>query len=195
MQSILRHVENARQRVVDTYSDTCLPSGMEKRDSRGHRKPEPQPEDERRGLGRRLAAARVLAGLTLDAAAKALNDRGYTITRAAIGAWETGRNLPDALWLRRIAKLYGTTLDALVWDEAISMEGIQFAVQFDALSPANQRKFRAMWLAYFEEAKTDAEVEEAMPATKTKPASTADEVLKLARPKDVSVQKSHKRAA
>lgn len=168
---------------------------MENRDSRGHRKPEPQPEDERKALGRRLAAARVLAEFTLDGVAKALNEKGYAITRAAIGAWETGRNLPDALWLRRLAKLYGTTLDALVWDEAISMEGIQFAVQFDALSPTNQRKFRAMWLAYFEEAKSDEEVEDRMPATRVKPASNADEVLRRHRAPDPVVKKHTKKAA
>lgn len=125
-----------------------------------------QPDDERKALGRRLASARALAGYTLEGIAKALTGRGHPIGRAAVGAWEVGRNVPDALWLKRIAKIYGTTLDALVWDEAISMEAIQFAVQYDALTEANRRKFRAMWLAYFEEAKTDAEVEKAMPVTR-----------------------------
>jgi hypothetical protein len=133
-----------------------------------------QPDDERRALGRRLASARTLAGYTLDGAAAALSTKGHTIGRAAIGAWEVGRNLPDALWLKRIAKLYGTTLDSLVWDESISMEAIQFAAQYDALNEANRRKFRAMWLAYFEEAKSDAEVEESMPITK-RGARTASE--------------------
>jgi transcriptional regulator with XRE-family HTH domain len=117
-------------------------------------------------LGRRLASARNLAGYTIDEAAQALTGRGYSITKQAVGHWETGKNVPDALWLRRLAKLYGSTLDALVWDEAISMEAIQFAVQYDALTRRNRRKFRAMWLAYFEEAKSDAEVERAMPATR-----------------------------
>jgi transcriptional regulator with XRE-family HTH domain len=136
---------------------------MDKENSRGHRKPEPQPEDERRGLGKRIAAARTLAGFTLDTAAQALLERGYPITRAAIGHWETGKNLPDALWLRRLAKLYGSTLDALVWDDAISMEAIRFAAQYDGLTEKQRRAFKAMWLAYFEQARSDADVGEHLP--------------------------------
>lgn len=41
----------------------------------------------------------------------------------------------------------------------------------------------------------DHEVEERIPATKTKPASTADEVLRRARPPSVPVKKSPRRAA
>jgi hypothetical protein len=89
-------------------------------------------------------------------------------TRAAIGAWETGRNVPDALWLRRLAKLYGSTLDALVWDEAISMEAIQFAVRYDALNERQKRTFRTLWTAYIEDAKSDADVERDMPVTREK---------------------------
>lgn len=121
------------------------------------------PEEERGGLGKRLAAARKLAGYTLDEAAAALRAKDYPITKAALGHWETGRNLPDALWLRRLAKLYGTTLDSLVWDDALTMEAIRFAAQFDALSEKQQRQFRAMWLAYFEEAMSDAEVATHLP--------------------------------
>lgn len=68
-------------------------------------------------LGTRLQAARNGAGLTLDAAAQALRDRNYQISRATIGAWEVGRNVPDAIWLRRLARLYGCSLGALVMDE------------------------------------------------------------------------------
>jgi transcriptional regulator with XRE-family HTH domain len=141
---------------------------MDQTDARGRRKPGPQPDAERKGLGGRLGSARKLAGLTLDTAAQALREKGYPITRAAIGAWETGRNVPDALWLRRLAKLYGSTLDALVWDEAISMEAIQFAVRYDALNERQKRTFRTLWTAYIEDAKSDADVERDMPVTREK---------------------------
>jgi transcriptional regulator with XRE-family HTH domain len=132
----------------------------------GRRRRPVQDEDERKALGKRLASARNLAGYTIEAAAKALADRGYLISKQGVGHWETGKNVPDALWMRRLAKLYGTTLDALAWDEAISMEAIQFAVQYDALNERQKRTFRAMWLAYFEQARSDADVEHDMPATR-----------------------------
>jgi transcriptional regulator with XRE-family HTH domain len=132
-----------------------------------------QSQDDRKALGARLASARKLAGLTMEEAARRLTERGYPISKQGLGHWESGRNLPDALWLRRLAKLYGTTLDALVWDEAISMEAIRFAAQYDGLSERQRRTFKAMWLAYFEQATTDEEVEVHLPRA---PASQQDEV-------------------
>lgn len=108
-------------------------------------------EDEKKSLGARLASARKLAGFTMDGAAKALTLKGYKISKQGVGHWESGRNLPDALWLRRLAKLYGTTLDALVWDDALTIEAIRFAAQYDGLNDRQQRAFKAMWLAYFEQ--------------------------------------------
>lgn len=122
------------------------------------------PEEDRKALGRRLAAARQLAGFgTIESAAAAMTEKGYPISKAGLGAWESGRNLPDALWLRRLAKLYRSTLDALVWDDALTIEAIQFAAQYDGLTERQKRTFKAMWLAYFEQAKSDAEVEEHLP--------------------------------
>lgn len=87
----------------------------------------------------------------MEAAAAQLTARGYPLTKQGLGHWESGRNVPDAMWLRRLAKLYGTTLDALVWDDALTIEAIRFAAQYDALNDQQQRAFRAMWLAYFTE--------------------------------------------
>lgn len=135
-------------------------------DALGRRRRASQPEDERRALGRRLASARNLAGYTIDQVAAALTERGHEISKQGVGHWETGKNVPDALWLRRLAKLYGTTLDALVWDEAISMEAIQVAVQYDALTEAQKKSFNYVWLAFVQGAKSDAEVEAGMSATR-----------------------------
>lgn len=150
----LRCVYDPCQRIVAYRSSARLPSGMT------------HSAEDKTALGQRLASARKLAGYTIESAAKALTAAGYPITKGGVGAWEKGRNLPDALWLRRLAKLYGTTLDSLVWDDALTMDAIRFAAQFDALTDKQQRSFRAMWLAYFEQSKTDAEVEAGMPATR-----------------------------
>lgn len=120
-------------------------------------------DDDRKGLGARLAAARNLASLTMEQAAQRLTKKGYPISKQGIGHWESGRNVPDAIWLRRLAKLYGTTLDALVWDDALSMESIRFAAQFDGLDEKQQRAFRAMWLGYFEQSVSDADAAEHLP--------------------------------
>lgn len=122
-------------------------------------------QEDKTALGQRLASARKLAGFTIDGAAKALTIKGYPITKAAVGAWEKGRNLPDALWLTRLAKLYGTTVDSMVSDDSITLDAMRFAAQFDGLTERQKRSFRAMWLAYFEQSKTDAEVEKHLPTT------------------------------
>jgi transcriptional regulator with XRE-family HTH domain len=107
----------------------------------------------RRDFGLRLKAARLNAGMTQEAAAGELHAK-----KATVSSWEIGNNLPDALTLGRLAKLYGVTADLLIWDRAVSMEAIAFAVQFDALDDRQRRAFKAMWLAYFQDAKSDEEV-------------------------------------
>ena len=124
-------------------------------------------EDEqlRTGLGQRLAAARKARGLTQDQVAAALDTKKGTVS-----AWEKARGVPDALRLARLAKRYETTADLLLWDTAPTMEAIRFAVQFDALNDRQQRAFKAMWLAYFEQAASDEHVAEhlgAVPAKET----------------------------
>jgi transcriptional regulator with XRE-family HTH domain len=116
-------------------------------------------EEDRKALGDRLKSARTLVGITQEGVAKALTDGGYPTGKAAVSEWEKGRNIPDALVLRRLAKLYETSADALLWDTALTTEAVHFGAQFDALNDRQQRTFRAMWLAYFAEAKTDEHVE------------------------------------
>lgn len=125
-------------------------------------------EEDRKALGRRLAAARKIAGFpSLQSVADRLTELGYPIGKAAVGHWETGTNLPDAIWLRRLAKLYNTTLDALVWDDSISIEAIQVAAEFDGLTDEQKRGFRALWMAFFQQSVDDKNVERKMPITKT----------------------------
>lgn len=70
-------------------------------------------EVERKALGQRLAAVRHLEGWTQEFAAEKLG-----VTKAALSAWETGRNLPDAMALKRLSKLYGIGVDAILWEVA-----------------------------------------------------------------------------
>lgn len=123
------------------------------------------PEDQRRALGKRLAAARKLNGYTIESAAKELTERGYPLTKGALGHWETGKNIPDALWMGRLAKLYNSTVDALLWDDSLSMEAIGVAVQYDALSERERRTLRLMWDAIVRSAADDETVERRMPIT------------------------------
>lgn len=137
-------------------------------------------EKERKALGRRLAAARTLAGFTMEGAAKALTGLGYPVSKAGVGHWETGRNLPDALWLKRLAKLYNSTLDALVWDESVTMEAMQIAVQFDSLNESEKGRLRILWDGYVRAAADDATVEGRMPITKKTPSQQGDIISRSA---------------
>lgn len=107
-----------------------------------------------------------MAGFSsIQAAADKMSEKGYHLTKGALGHWETGRNVPDATWLGRLAKLYSTTLDSLVWDDSITIEAIQLAAQFDGLTERQKGTLKALWMAYITESTDDASVEEKMPIT------------------------------
>jgi transcriptional regulator with XRE-family HTH domain len=75
----------------------------------------PTQDQDKQQLGLKLAEARKEAGYTQLAAAQALGLEA----KQTISSWEKGRNVPDALSLWRLAKLYETTLDALVGASAL----------------------------------------------------------------------------
>lgn len=106
----------------------------------------------------RLAAAREMKRLTQEQVGSR-----FGVGKGTVSAWETGRGDPGVFRLRELAKLYGVSADALLWDSAPSVEAMQFAAQFDGLSDRQQRAFRAMWLAYFHEASSDADVAQHLP--------------------------------
>lgn len=64
-----------------------------------------------------LATARVKAGLSQRAVAKKLG-----ITDAAVCLWETGRTLPRAALLPKLATLYGCTVDDLLREDDTSAD-------------------------------------------------------------------------
>jgi transcriptional regulator with XRE-family HTH domain len=66
------------------------------------------PSHPHRHQGRCLALARQRAGISQDAAAKAIDVR-----KATLSGWETGSREPKASELQALADLYDVTLDEL----------------------------------------------------------------------------------
>lgn len=104
-------VDLARQLFVDSLSFSGLRWVMVDL-AEGKKKLPPHSLEDKRALGSHIAQARRAAGHTIDTAAAALH-----LVKQTISARENGRNLPDALQLRRLARLYDTSLDALVGTE------------------------------------------------------------------------------
>lgn len=119
-------------------------------------------DDVRAGIGLRLKAAREAARFTQEAVASR-----FSINKATVSAWETGRGDPGLVRLRELAKLYRVSADAILWENSLSNEAMQLAAQFDGLSDRQQKTLRTLWMAFLADSKDDNSVEEAMPITKT----------------------------
>lgn len=114
----------------------------------------------RQGIGMRLKAAREAAGYTQQWVAD-----HFSVIKQTVSAWETGGGMPDASRLRALAKLYKISSDAILFEDSLTSEAMQIGAQFDNLSDAQQKMFRAIWLAYFEQAMSDEDVAKRMPPT------------------------------
>ena len=101
----------------------------------------------RQGVGLRLRAAREGKDLTQDQVAKLLD-----VTKATVSAWERGGGDPGVYRLRELSHLYGVSADAILWEDGLTNEAMQFAAQFDALTDKQRSTFRALWLAYIQQA-------------------------------------------
>lgn len=132
----LRYVDSICQRIVDAYFSGGVLSRMA------------HSLEERQALGLRLKAARELAGMTQSDVCAAMKANGSTIGKAAVSAWEKGRNIPDALWLKRLAKIYNTSLDALVWENSLSPTSMKIAAEYDNLTDAKRRAWDVLWLGF-----------------------------------------------
>ena len=132
-------------RVVDPYSQSCVDHPRAAHLSLRM----PRDQITRSAIGKRLATARALAKLSQSETARLLTADGYKYVKGSIGAWEHGRNIPDALVICKLAEIFSTTVDALLVDKALSAEAIRFAKQFDGLDDEHQRAFRGMWEGYF----------------------------------------------
>lgn len=112
--------------------------------------------EQRKEFGKRLAGARNNVNLTQLQVA----DR-FGVHKATVAAWESGAGLPDALRFRRLVKLYQTTADQLLWDDAVSYEAMQFAAMYENLSDTKKRLLKVIWEAILSDAAADERVERA----------------------------------
>ncbi len=117
-------------------------------------------DPDKQALGKRLAAAREEAGYTQPSAAEALSALGFPMTKQAISHWERGRNVPDALMLRRLARLYGASADVLLGDQALSPEAARFATELDQLEASDREAFLDAWRGFFDKRRAEQFTEE-----------------------------------
>lgn len=111
----------------------------------------------RKGFGMRLMAARKRKGLTQQDVADV-----FGVKKGTVSAWENGRGDPGVIALRKLAKLYDVSADALLWEDSLSPEAMQVAAQFDHLTETQQRAFRVAWTAFVQTAATDERVSESI---------------------------------
>lgn len=68
-----------------------------------------------------------------------------------MGHWETGKNVPSVFVVMRLAQLYKTSTDSLLWDEAPSTEAMQFAAQYDNLTEDKRSALKVLWMALIQD--------------------------------------------
>lgn len=86
-------------------------------------------------LGKRIAAARKEKNLTQDALASMLE-----VSPQAVSKWENDQTCPDIGLLPRLAKILGTTVDALLSGEEADKPVVQI------LPPEQRKDFKEMFL-------------------------------------------------
>lgn len=132
-------MDSSCQLFVDHRSSASLLSGMARKKGPSH------PIEEKKALGASIAAARRAAGYSQDAAASALG-----VVKQTVSAWESGTNVVDAIWLRKLARLYQSSADKLAG--ADSAEGAIWPLSLELqdevlrLDPEDMHHLeRAMW--------------------------------------------------
>ena len=113
---------------------------------RGSGGSENQRDPDQEAIGRRFRVAREAVGLTQAAAADALGVQASVLSRYENGLW-----FPKVALLRRIARLYGVSVDTLIGhdvaaDDRAWPEGVQFIrrASKDLTPEAKQAIMRAM---------------------------------------------------
>lgn len=90
-------------------------------------------------LGTSIASARRKRGLSQEAVAEQLG-----ISRQTVSKWETGETLPDIYQSKRLAQLYGLTLDQLVSFDA-DVAAIEAAVVNTPEAVAQKVDWTSVW--------------------------------------------------
>lgn len=118
------------------------------------------------GLADRLRAVRVAKKFEVEEVASACG-----ITTDQLRAIEAGEQEPSIWVLRPMALKYGYSVDALVWQDAVSPEAMRYAAAFDHLDDAKKRALETFWLTFIEPALSDDDVEREIPITAQRPNS------------------------
>jgi transcriptional regulator with XRE-family HTH domain len=127
----------------------------------------PPPTADRVEFGLRLKGARAKAELTQAHVAAQ-----FSINKATVSAWESGRGLPDALVFRSLVKLYKTTADAMLLGSAtISFEAKEFAAKYENLSSTKKALLTIIWKSIIEDGVPDEQVLKAFNETSAKNAA------------------------
>ena len=90
-------------------------------------------------LGESLLNARKSKGLTQEAAAEKLG-----VSRQTVSKWETGETLPDIRQSKRLAVLYGVTLDELI-DFDAGVREIQEVIERTTEETSAKIDWTKMW--------------------------------------------------
>ena len=91
------------------------------------------------GLGNNLFCARKSKGLSQEAAAEALG-----VSRQTVSKWETDESLPDIRQSKRLALLYGLSLDELI-DFDLDVQEIQRAIDRTPDAVADKVDWNRAW--------------------------------------------------
>jgi transcriptional regulator with XRE-family HTH domain len=102
--------------------------------------------DPKKELGQRLKQARLAADLTQEAVGQLLD-----ISKVTVSSWEIGKNVPDALTIRRLSKIYNVSTDTLLRKSSASPKARMLAEQYDQLAPSEQQAFDALWAVYLQQ--------------------------------------------
>ena len=139
---------------------------------------------DRRALAEALGISVQAVGLVLTGQSKALTAENSAKAARFLAVdphWlATGEGEPRPLLMHERANL--------------STEAVEHAAQFDQLTTAEKRLWRTLVLAA-RSGVSDQEVEAKIPATKTKPASTADEIINRHRIPSAVTAKPKKKSA
>lgn len=139
------------------------------------------------GVGARIRQLRKAKGLTQPVLSKAVG-----IDQSTLSDIERGAGFSAEI-LMRLAEELDTTCEYIMRGQIAQTEGMRRARQ--AIGALSDEERLALFTMIQSDPVPDHEVEARMPATRAKPATTADEVLRRARPSVPNVKKSHKRAA
>jgi transcriptional regulator with XRE-family HTH domain len=101
---------------------------------------DPTKDPVRVGFGQRLAAARARRKQTQDDVAVALG-----VNKATVSAWETGRGDPGVFRLRELARRFGVSADALLWEDGAAHHGMQLAAELETLSGKQRESAMILW--------------------------------------------------